>query len=485
MAKGKAMNQSMLDEFEIKGFWWLPNSEKEVAGTLIYSSEKIELDLLGNLKEDTFLQDKEIRLDIILGFSDKGEEFTLIDCLNINSTGNFPGIATEQYSVNSFFVGGHFLTKEDIKFNSATFNFTHFTKWLNTSAFEEITRHNTDDYSFKQKELIFKEQDTFNIYIPSINSYVEETYVANFNKDFNEKVSWTYKSGLTITPDEFKEFKWFRNNINTIKNLVMLFVGNVLHFEKIAFTGEMIYDDFGEREKKYLYFYRQNMNKFKEEFSMRDIMITYNDIKDYFEQIINRWIQKQEQLQTVTNLYFSDFYMDGYLDTAFLNAVQTLEIYHRHSFNGNGVYFPQEQYEIFSNKVKEFLGDNDFPEEFSQKLKGSLEHGNEYNLQKRLKLIIQSLEEDTRAYIIGNNRDKKRFIQQLVDTRNYLTHYDKGDKQNILKNSEKKFYALQRLKALTTIILLKEIGVEERTIIQKIKESKKFSYTISKAHSIL
>jgi len=58
-------------------------------------------------------------------------------------------------------------------------------------------------------------------------------------------------------------------------------------------------------------------------------------------------------------------------------------------------------------------------EENQEWLSGRLRHGNELNLGRRIKSIIEPFKE-----LIGTSKERSKLIRAIVDTRNYLTHYD-------------------------------------------------------------
>lgn len=480
MVGTKAMQQTMFDEFQIKGYWWFPQKEEKVAGNLFYSNDNIELELLGSLEDDgaSFITLNEQEKEIILGLSDSGEKFTLINAMNIKSSIS-SGFKTESYSINSFLVGGHFKSSEEISFHSSSFRTTYITKWLGKSPFTETLTFEEDTSVVNENQLTYTPPEYFKYEVPFINAEIEEGYDAVFTGNLRENISWGFKSRINIIPSKWNNLDWFIDNNNILKNLFNLFIGLPISYENIMLYGEEIKK---KSRKKYMLFIRQKSINVKEKVHSNDFVINYKDIEGNLEEIFNLWFEKQNQLQTVFNLYFSDFYKDIYLETTFLNAVQTLEIYHRKMYNSK--YFDEDFYQEHSNKLEEFIVDN-LPEELILKFKGMLKFGNEYSLSKRFKEIFKGFGDETKKLIIGNSKNRDKFIQQLVDTRNYLTHYDLGDKKNILMSGEKLYFSIQRLRAILTIILFKELGLDELTILNKIKENKQYSFSLPKAKDML
>ncbi|MBK5444163.1 HEPN domain-containing protein [Peribacillus sp. TH24] len=484
MAGIKAMKQNMFDEFQIKGYWRLPESELEVSGILFYNQNKIHLELLGKLKRtDGILSFNHDNNEIILGRSDMGEEFTLLDASTLKSSVSFQGFSTESYTIGSFLVGGCFNNREEINFHSGTFNPTYLTKWLNRPVFvNEITFD--EQNIITNNQVNYNKPSTFKHYVTSINSTIEETYSYIFGGDYPEKVLWKQKSGFKFIPDEWHDFDWFFDNMFVLKDLFSLFIGQAIYFENITFFGEEknTRDSSQVYRKNYKYFFGQYKSKLKSNFTSFDIMIDFSDVEDNFSSILNFWFEKHNVLQTVYELYFSNYYKDIYLDTTFLNTVQTLEIYHRKSFRGKR--FEKDHYNTLSKQVKDFAKEK-LPDEFASLVINMFAHGNEFSLANRIEELMENLDEDTKIRFIGDSDEVKRFIRQLVQTRNYLTHYDSNNKKNLLKTDDEKFFAIKRLMAITTLILFKEIGLKESFILEKVSNSKQYSYVLTEAKKVL
>ena len=477
MASVKAMNQTMLDEFQIKGYWWLPNSEEHISGILFYHQDKIVLELMGTLsKESDAFETAGNSNSIILGFSDKGEDFTLMNAFISNTTFSSPGFSTETYSIDSFIVGGHFNTLNEMSFHSLVVYPTYFSKWVGKSPF---IKHRSEN---KLESISFAEPNLFKAYVAPLNAFIEEENSYSSTQS-NDRFELSFKGGFKIIPDEFQSFDWLSNVMQRLNGLYTLFINYPTYYESIEFYGEVVPEyEVPTFRKKYNYFQKQKGMKIREKFNQHDAVIGYVKVRDNLGIIFNSWFEKQDNLKTILDLYLSDFYLTSNLETRFLNAIQTLEIYHRRNFEGE--LFDKATYLEHSSRLIEYI-QKELPEELSQRIEGMLVHGNEFSLGKRLRELVNKLEPDTKKYLFGNSNDRGRFVQQLVDTRNYLTHYDKEEKKNLIDGTLEIYYTVQRLKALTTLILFKEIGVSEQVILSRIQESRQYSSSISKAKELL
>lgn len=184
----------------------------------------------------------------------------------------------------------------------------------------------------------------------------------------------------------------------------------------------------------------------------------------------------------VYDLHFGEFYKDLYIETTFLNTIQVLEIYHRKLYDGK--VYDKTEYRELTRELKVILGER-FPESFAKLIGDKVNYGNEFSLAMRVKEIISNFQETSRSLLIGTEEENNTFIRQLVDTRNYLTHYDSDKKKHILHEPMQKYYAIQRLRAIATLLLFLEVGLDEELMADKISRSKQYSINLAKAKQIL
>lgn len=485
MANSKAMGKTMFEDFQVKGFWWLPEKEEHVPGILFYKQDKIELELMGTLESNERMFMEPTNQDIVWGRSDKGEEFTLFSAYSNGVSASFPGYATESYQVNSFLVGGHFHQMNDIQFSYCSFAPTYLSTWFKRNVFLQETTYDQTDHFVRDRKITYTRPSAFKYYIPSINSHIEEGHLTKFSGVLHEEINWSSKSILYITPEHSQSMEWFKENIFSLRELLILFIGSTVYFEQIEFIGkEEIREGNSETYRpRYKYFQSQDKSKFKPEFKEKDILVKFSHIEENFNNILNSWFEKRNTLDTVRTLYFTDYYIEkDYLHKTFLNTIQILEIYHRHVYEGK--LFEEDYY---NQNVAQLINyaKSSLPEDFVQTIEKKLKHGNEYSLNKRLKEIINSLEKDSKLSLIGNSDNRDRFIQQLVDTRNYLTHYDKSEKKKLLETTLEKFYAIQRLKAIATLIIVKELGVKESLMLEVLENNSRYKFVLNKAKEFL
>jgi len=108
---------------------------------------------------------------------------------------------------------------------------------------------------------------------------------------------------------------------------------------------------------------------------------------------------------------------------------------------------PEEEH---NKRIEEIL--NVVPEKSKEWLESKLAYSNEPNLRRRLREIFDKYSEIVNNFIAN----KKVFINRVVITRNYLTHY--GEESENIVQPEKLYPYIHKLNIILLSCLLNEIG---------------------------
>lgn len=145
------------------------------------------------------------------------------------------------------------------------------------------------------------------------------------------------------------------------------------------------------------------------------MLFEFGQIRQNAERVVNNWFDAYDEISPVLNLYFSTKTgAHKYLESKFLALAQGLENYHRRT-SDEKIMDDHVFKELTESLIKHC------PEENREWLAGRLQHGNEMNLGRRLKGIIEPFKE-----FLGTSKERKKLIRAIVDSRNYLTHYDES-----------------------------------------------------------
>ena len=155
------------------------------------------------------------------------------------------------------------------------------------------------------------------------------------------------------------------------------------------------------------------------------MLFRFEQIQNSAEKIINNWIETYEQIAPSFNLYFlAKMGLQTYLEERFMALVQGLEAYHRRTSNEKQMD-EAEFKELIDNLIDQC------PQERKEWLKGKLQYGNEVSLRHRLKSLIEPFKE-----VIEDQKKQKELINRIVNTRNYLTHYDQSLESEAAKGED-------------------------------------------------
>jgi hypothetical protein len=442
----------MIKEFEYKGIWWIPNNpENKVSGILKFSPEEgTILDLIGSFENDN-------HIEIILGKSYDGKDITLYNCFEKERSFNTSGFSKSSVYVGMIFVGAHFHKKKDIKFKELFIHYSHLDEWVNISGFN--IKNGLDEkviIEYKCPEPI-----QVNIKDYKISIYFQPTISSRLQKEVNIK----QKTYIKVESSEEKEYCEYTNITYHIQNFLSLGIGEPIYPLEIKGTTEINKKEIIEGKFSYpkveIFYKLLDISKMtRKEIIPFNMLFTFKDISSRFETFLKTWIEKEELLKPVYNLYFGTLYNSKmYLEHEFLSSIQAIESYHSRVYGGK--YLTDEEYNEIYNSFISFINTIDTKEELKKRLKDYLKYGNEFSLRKRLKELIEKHQDVVVLFI--DKKDQKSFINKVVVTRNYLTHYDKSKEKDIINNYEL-FILTQKLKLLLEICLLHELGFSKEEI---------------------
>jgi len=447
----------MIGEFEHKGIWWLPDKPNEqMSGTLRFTpDEGAILDLIGSFK-DIKNMNKILQPEIILGVSSNGKNITLHSCFETKSSFSFPGFQTSSLYANSVFIGAHFQKSEDIKFKSISVHYLHLDEWVNISGFDIKPLWEEKEVIIKYKLPEAIEADIGNGLKILINIRATWPSLSLVQKEATIKQSTEVK----IETSEDKPFEDYLKIMYHIQNFLTLGITKPVY--PLAITGLTEVNKEMVKDKAHYppveVFYRlPDIPKGHKPLLPVDMLFAFKDISSRFESFLRNWFEKAGLLEPVYNLYFGTLYNPRmYLEHRFLSLIQAIESFHRRVYGGE--YLSDEDYKVVYDALVTAIPGG-VEGGLKDRLKEYLRYGNEFSLRKRLEEIFDKHQEILDKFI----KNRSAFIEKVVDTRNYLTHYDKELKKRAAKGED--LYDLtQKLEMCLEICLLTEVGFNSEEV---------------------
>lgn len=425
-----------MESVEYKGIWWKPeNTDKKINGRFCFNTDKG-----GILELDGVLDGK--THSTIYGVTNNGKQITLQHAFNLEWTRYSAGIQGEsRIYINRAFIGG--LLQDDPKFVKFVFRTTLLDEWVNISGFD--IRHDFEGHIFDVKYKlpepveIYRSEEVrmkidINAKLPSLNFVQKEATISQ-------------KTYITIETGTSKELSFFLDLIYKIQNLISFAtLKPVVPIEVLAYSSG-VYEEVGDKRYpssiEVLYLPTGERKDF--DVLPPNMLFSYNDIKETIVSKVAKWLEKSAELSPVFNIFFGDMYRpSGFLESKFLGLVQAVEAYHRRTSCNHEL-----SEEKHKKRIDEILTAT--PSEYKEWLEKRLKYSNEPTLRCRLKQLY-----DDNKIIIKTLIKREEFVNLSVDTRNYLTHYDKSLERSIA-SGRKLLFLIEIHKTLLLLCLLREL----------------------------
>lgn len=431
------------------GVWRLPNNPKdEIAGTLTIDKFKgYTLSLVGSFEE---VKDLNERIDFIIGFTKNGIEITLYKCILSNLFFSMPGFIVHEFSANYVFIGYEFDNKKQLIFNECSFSFKDFDKWV-------------DVYGFKKIDVGQPEQTLSLVYdLPNKIEF-----------DFSLKISAQIKFGHSGIPisKQVKQFHIAQQTYLTfqsktdslnLKDIITSIISlrnflSLAYYELPQIDFLKVYKDeikMGEDlEAKEILVYVPIYweENFKEKRSSREFLFNFESIRDNISEMFLRWEKIHGAIEPVVAFIIEAFRRSIKVNEfKFLSIIQGIETFHRR-LNPTS----QEIVKSHLHRIKEIASNLNGDDK--NLILEKLQYAYEPSLRKRIKESFAKIPEEVIKKII---LDRSDFINKIVDSRNYYTHYDLSLKDKALKGRQL-YFASERLKVLLIALVLTEIGIHD------------------------
>jgi len=430
------------EEFKRTGYFWLPSSpEKKVPGTLsIADGGNIELETLG------LFEKRNNNLKRIVGYIEKEGYVTLDDCFYTKRVvGN--SISKSLVCVNKVFSGIAYDEAENVLLDNLIFSVEGIDEWVGISG---ISCDYSSDYSLltikysQPKEISFDFDNETKLLIKFQNQFYSSAIAES-------KI--TQKIYFQLVSSEKKDIDDFISIAEKITALLCFAIDQIVCLDALE---TIVPEDIGNSNIRWkeikIYCPTLSYLSKKPNLNIPIYLFSYNNVQHNFEKIINNWIKAYEIIEPAIDLYFSTkLEHQKYFDGKFLALAQGLETFHRRTSNEK--LMKEEEFK----KLFDLLVDN-CPENQKKWLKDRLNHGNEIPLRKRIKKIIEPFKN-----FIGSNKERNKIIDDIVNTRNYLTHYDESLKDKAVTGKDLYFLCL-KMEAFFQLNLLKILDFTQEEI---------------------
>ncbi len=464
------------DTFTEQGLWWRRGYEEDkVGGTLSFDPiHGVTLKLLGifgDLVGDLFCEralcsggGESSEKQVIYGVTINGKPITLLKSFRKNRQVSMPGIPTESWFANLLIVGIHMDSETDEnRFTKSAIRFEGIEKWLGHNAFVTEIDRDTRQVSVtttQSSPQFFAKHRDFEVHVEGTWHKSEPTA---------SKCIIDVETFLAISPLEARSLDWHFEQTQKLRELASLCAGYDLPLISLKVSGPP-FQTVGEKEypttAHVFAKMRDNTKQGRDRFWLP--IISGPELVRYSPNSLQVWFDQYETLSSTLSLFFTvNANNDLLTNVRFLLAIQALEAFHRQT--DDTTILPREDFRKFRDDWIAALP-SDAPQEMRDKFSDTAMYSNELSLKMRLASIIKSI---TDAFEIAPVRFEQSDINQLVDTRNYFTHFNPKLSERSLDGLGM-HYGTRRILMLLTILFFRRLDVPATDIKNSLRRHEEF-----------
>jgi hypothetical protein len=452
----------------MSGFFWLPQDpDHKIPGNLkISDGGGIELETVGNFDKEITAFTDNMALSRIVGHIEKEGYVTLDDCFYRSKNISLNGISKSKLYVNRLMCGVQYNQDEVVLFDSFKFSIEGLDEWLNICGIKA-------EYDFSKKtasiNFISPEEEVFNLSEQLQLKFTFSWTLPGFPVVTEAKI--TQKAFIELSSTESKPLDYFMLMAYKLVNFICFAIDQTVSIRDVSakhsdLKREVSNGKFSQIPIK-IYYQSPLFSEDVAKIDWHSMLFKFCQIKDNAEEIFINWLNAYDIIEPALNLYFSSKTgAHKYLNGRFLSLVQGLETYHRRT--SKETLMPESEFEDLVSDIVKSSAD-----EHKEWLIGLLKHGNEINLRKRLKKIINPFKN-----LVGTNKIRSKIIRNIVNARNYYTHFNTELESKVV-NDQELWDLCMKMEAIFQLHLLKSVGFADEQIILIAKNSHKLKQKLN------
>jgi len=460
-------NPGLLETFEYIGYWWKPNDpENKVFGTLTFDSDdRVRLSLVGSFVNERELITADSRSDpTIHGQTETGLAISLFESTISKSQLRIPGIVGVEY-VSRFALCGMWIDElEKALFQVCEFRFTNMEEWLAEQPFSSPKMARSERLEL---DLSVRSSVAAAFPLDTIRGVLTTSAWYGTSDEVPRALGINFRSFCSIKFEEPLSIESYLARINELKNLASLCIGAPTFLDRVCFRAIISNNQNTDTGNSVLIYFSQNPKPTLLKENRIFQCLSLIDITNDNNIAIDTWFRFYEAARPCLDLFFGVWHEGLYLDVRFLLLAQSIEVFHRAT--QIGTYIDIDEFEellsIILGKVP-----SDTPPNIRDRISGILKYANEFSLRKRLKDIRKNSKLlKTNDFNLLDNK----LIEDIVANRNYRTHYEKDENQEIADGIEL-FDLTERLKFIIVVLLFEQLGTNAHWLADKFRNHNKY-----------
>lgn len=446
------------EDLRKSGNFWLPASpDHTIPGTLVISDGgRVELEIVGTLEPpeafiDAFNNNRQP--ERINGNIESFGHVTLIGCFYRNRNLNLPGqISKSRINAYRAVLGASYGEDEPLLFNTLQFSIEGLNEWVGINGFSskiELSSKSINLSYTLPENISFELTDDVQLDI-GFSASTPSSPISQ-SATIEQKTYFKLKSRSPLELDELLNLAF------QLTTFVGFGLDATVSLGSVTATADDLVQDLGEGKKipHKLEIIYQSLPFAKEppKIEWFNMLFGFGAVRERFSDVLKKWFSAYDNIGPALNLYFSVTNGDQkFLENQFLALAQCLETYHRRTS-------PEKLMddEVFSSLLETIM--QECPEDHKEWLTGRLQFGNELSLSRRIKKIIDPFKQ-----LLGSSNDRSSLIRSIVNTRNYLTHYN-HDLEEVASAGKDLLRLCKKMEAIFQLHLLDVIGFTREEIV--------------------
>lgn len=395
------------------GEWIFNDFEDKVTGQLECSDDsKWSLLTEVPIKKEVNLEIGKEKREFIRGILLDKRNVTIMDAtvksIGIGFYKGSDAYKTIEYDCRVIIIGPFFEKEEDVSFKKIKISYSYLKEWLNKSYFVIEDIGNLEETFIK-----LEAKKPKNIIIENKNNNKIEIIYDVKPKIKRDEISIKYNPYIEFTFEDKLNYEEVLNKICEFGQILTILIGKKTYLDKMVRMEDDLLTEV----------YNSNLEKNYKDIRRDEIVIRYCDIENNLDEIMKNWNKKIDRLKFIVNNLVDLLgrpYTSEYL---FIQSVQALE--------------------SFSKEIR----------------------NNQDNFQKK---IYYLLKETDFLINIGSKKTISDFAYKIKKTRNYLIHLDDSKQNEDRFNIDDMFYIGKYLSFVLQALVLKELGIKEDVIKNRI-----------------
>ena len=384
----------------------------------------------------------------ILGVTDKAGPVTLVDCIVVQQTDvvNVELLSKSSVHVGCVFWGAHF-DSEDICFSGVTFSVKGLDEWF-------IFHHrpfSRDGDAAEPFSATYNQPEPITFPISDDLNIGFHMGAGMNSSPFEQAI--TTKMSISIESSRMRSFSEFMQLLRKVKNFICLAFDRSVSFTTITGSLSEQHAPDNPRDTVVIYSRFDPYDLPKEKISAGNFLISFEEMSQDIHEYLPRWLENYEEYEPTFNLYFTvtaNRYV--HLEGGFLFLINGIESLHRRSYSDTRM--PAEEFNDLRESILRAT-----PGKWRSWIEDGLRYANELSLRSRISQMITPFDD-----LFGTKSTRATFVNQVVTTRNYLTHYDPGIRDQAVTEPQELLQLCSRLEALVQLHLLRLLGIDKDRI---------------------